>query len=104
MRPLRVWRNLSSIALDHALLTLESQPKGVEIQIDSGDLDIAGQMFSMQFANDQLTLRDEPEETVSGKLMALATALGGSTELLPGFIELQADAQGVLEMPCDVIL
>jgi hypothetical protein len=67
-------------------------------------LDIAGQMFSMQLANDRFTLRDEPEETVSGKLMALATALGGSTELLPGFIELQAYAQeilrGILEMPC----
>jgi hypothetical protein len=33
--------------------------------------------------------------------------LGGSTDLLPGFIELQAYAQGilqgVLEMPCGVI-
>jgi hypothetical protein len=58
----------------------------------------------MQFVNDQFTLRDEPEEAVSGKLMALAATLGGSTELRPGFIELQAYAQGVLEMPCDVIL
>lgn len=60
-------------------------------------LDIAGQMFSVQFSDKRFTLRDEPEETVIGKLEKLNMALDGAAETLAGFVELQAYARAILQ-------
>jgi len=60
-------------------------------------LDIAGQMFSVQFADQRFTLREEPEEAVIEKRKALNRALDGVAETLAGFEELQAYARAILE-------